>query len=324
MKSVPLEADRWRVFLDTSEYQVLLQSAYSNGDESQHRVRTEMRLMACSLRVDTASHLVPAQFEKRETPEGEFWVVRVEGKDSTDREAETRPRAVYVPEDIMADVQKIIDRHNLDAEDPLFPKTTRTVQRNVKRSAENAATRTANEEFTNVSAHDLRRYFATHLLFRHEVPAPVVRMLGGWKSDEAMHEYLVLPDDVLFTRLGESGLLGTSYDMLAQRDHREKIEATAGRLQELLDAADTSEIEAAVDGGLGDVVESIDAVTSSGSTQKSSSSNSSRDGYDPSQRSMDSFFREDDARIDPGTAAKAAYVTALVSGAYSVTLAPLL
>lgn len=317
MKTIPLEDDRWRVFLDTSEYRALLESTYENGQNSVRQIRLEMRLMACSLRVDTVSELRYKQFHKRETPEGDRWVVKVEAKDSTDREAETRPRAVYVPNDIMEDVHAFADRHRLDPDDKLFQCSTRTIQRDVTRSAANAATRTGNQEFLKVSAHDLRRYFATHLLFRHQVDTPVVRVLGGWKSDESMFEYLVLPDDVLFERLGDAGLLGTSYDKLERRNHSEKIEATADRLQDLLDDADRETVEAVADGRLGDVIESIDEITTDAPTE------STRPAGSENQRSFDAFFRDEEGALAPDTAAKAAYVAALVAGSWSVTLAPL-
>lgn len=245
MKCVPLKDDKWRVFLDTDEYRDLLEHAYEPPSRSRQQVQLEMRLMAESLRVDTVSGLTFGQFQKRETPEGERRVVVVSAKDSTEREAETRPRTVYIPDDTMEMVHDHADRRGLDDDDLLFSCSKRTIQRDVTRSAENAATATGNADFRKVSSHDLRRYFATHLLFRHEVPPPVVRALGGWKSDEAMFEYLVLPDDVLFERLGDAGLLGTSYDKLSRHDHAEKMTATANRLADLVEDAGNSDLEEA-------------------------------------------------------------------------------
>jgi hypothetical protein len=218
-----------------------------------------MRLMACSLRVDTVSELRWNQFERCETPEGDKWICKVEAKDSTDREAETRPRSVFIPNDLMEDLQKYING-SVGDDERLFKCTTRTIQRDVTRSASNAATRTGDDEFEKISAHDLRRYFATHLLFRHETSPPVVRMLGGWKSDEAMFEYLVLPNDVLFERLGDAGLLGTSYDKLGRHDTTAKIEAATDRLADLVTAAEQEDVTIA--GKLTqDVFADIEAIT---------------------------------------------------------------
>ena len=318
MKTIPLGGGRWRVFLDTAEYRTLLQSAYEPRSRSVRQVRLEMRLMACSLRVDTVSGLRYSQFEKRETPEGERWVATVEAKDSTDREAETRPRAVFIPDDIMKQVHQFVKENNIDADDQLFKCSTRTIQRDVKRSAKNAAIATGDEDFKKVSAHDLRRYFATHLLFRHEVPPPVVRVLGGWKSDEAMFEYLVLPDDVLFERLGEVGLLGTSYDKLDRHDHAEKIAATTARLAELVEDADQDDIVKSTGTSLQNTFEDIEhiAVKVNDDTQNDFEP---KDTGDNDQLSLRRFIAEEDAITNPVATAKAAYLTCVVLTAWLIT-----
>lgn len=321
MKTIPLKDDRWRVFLDTDEYRTLLQSAYEPPSRSVRQVRLEMRLMACSLRVDTVSGLQYGQFEQRETPEGNYWVVTVEAKDSTDREAETRPRAVFIPDDIMKRVHRFADRHNIGPDDPLFKCSTRTIQRDVKRSAGHAATATGDEEFRKVSAHDLRRYFATHLLFRHEVPPPVVRVLGGWKSDEAMFEYLVLPDDVLFERLAEAGLLGTSYDKLERHDHAEKIAATTARLADLVTAAEQEDVVEAAGLGVQNVFADVEDITVDvdGDTHRDAADGGDAD---EDQLSFSQFNLDEGGVAYPAPTAKVAYVMCVVLASWSLTFGP--
>lgn len=302
----------WRVFLDTEEYRTLLDSAYEQGERSAREVRLEMRLMAASLRVDTVSRVLYGDFELRDTPEGEKWMLVVEAKDATEREAETRPRAVFIPDDIMAEVEWLAEKRNLDDSDPLFDVSKRTIQRDVTRSAENAATKTGKEDFRKVSAHDLRRYFATHLLFRHEVPSPVVRVLGGWKSDDAMFEYLVLPDDVLFERLGEAKLLETSYDKLHRHDVAEKITATVGRLTELVRNADQDAVREAR-ANLGESATVIDEVTGNGETKRQSDD----DGIET--RSLSQFPTDTEGIVSPVVAAKLTYLCCVVIISWMVT-----
>ena len=271
--------------------------------------------MACSLRVDTVSDLQYSQFEQRSTPEGDHWVCNVMGKDSTDREAETRPRAVFIPDDIMSQVESYAKRKRLDDDDLLFPHSTRTIQRDVKRSAENAATATGDLNFLKVSSHDLRRYFATHLLFRHEVPPPVVRVLGGWKSDDAMFEYLVLPDDVLFERLGEAGLLGTGYDTLGRHDHVEKIVATTARLADLISEADASQIESAT-GQMNVVFEDIEAITVDFETDEDVAP---EEESDADQMSFQRFDFDEGAVAYPVGLLMVGYYTSVVLFSWSLT-----
>lgn len=320
MKTVPLKDNKWRVFMDTKEYRQLLEHAYSNKKRSVRLVRLMMRLLACSMRVATAASIEYGQFEKRETPVGEYWVAKVQGKDSTDREAETRPRAVFIPDDIMEEVHAHARRKNLDPEDQLFRWSVKTLQRDVERSANNAATATGNEEFRKVSPHDLRRYFATHLLFRHRVRPAVVRMLGGWKSDESMYEYLVLPDDVLFTELGDAGLLGTSYDKLHQRDHSEKVTATATRLVDLLDDVESADV-AALTTTLHDVFEDIDAITVGADNDSDSPSASTHP--DENQSSLNGFGSDEAGITGPAATVKMAYLVSLVLASWSQTLPPI-
>jgi hypothetical protein len=320
MKTIPLEEDEWRVFLDTDEYRALLESSYSNApSRSERSVRLEMRLMACSMRRDTVSGLVYGQFQKRETPEGEYWVAVVEGKDATDREAETRPRAVFIPEDIMQLVHARAEKKNLGDDDLLFQCSTKTIYRDVKRSAKNAATRTGNEDFRKVSPHALRRYFATHLLYRHEVPPPVVRILGGWKSDDAMFEYLVLPDDVLFERLAEAGLLGTSYDKLPRHDESEKITAAGNRLADLMKAAEASDVIDAAGPGLRNTFDDVAGVNI-GTEDDSSTESTPDSANDKDQISMSEFDTDESGAVSPFSTAKVAYFVCLVSLSWSATM----
>lgn len=319
MKTIPLEKDKWRVFLDTEEYQMLLNSPYDPPSRSERSVRLEMRLMACSMRIDTVSGLVYGQFEKRETPEGEYWVAVVEAKDSTDREAETRPRAVFIPEDIMQLVRARAEEKKLDDDDLLFKCSTKTIYRDVKRSANNAATRTGTDDFRKVSPHDLRRYFATHLLYRHEVPPPVVRILGGWKSDDAMFEYLVLPDDVLFERLAESGLLGTSYDKLPRHGESEKIAAAGSRLADLMKAAEASDVIEAAAPGLRNAFDDVAGITI-GTKDDSSTGSTPDSAHHKDQASMREFDTDESGVVSPCSAARAAYLLCLVVFSWSATM----
>lgn len=272
--------------------------------------------MACSLRVDTLSGLRYSQFEQVTTPEGDRWMVTVRSKDSTEREAATRPRAVYIPKDIMSDVDAHANEQGLNEDDPLFSCTTRTIQRDVKRSAKHAATRTGNEDFEKVSAHDLRRYFATHLLYRHQVSPPVVRVLGGWKSDDAMFEYLVLPNDVLFERLGEVGLLDTSYDRLARHDHEEKIAATTDRLRQLLNDADDSVIKPAADEVMA-VFDDIEGIT----LETGESEDSALSVTD--QASINRFKRDEGATAHPVAMVQAGYYACVVTVSWMLSFGPL-
>lgn len=189
MEVQPLGDDRWRVFLQTSEFLQLIDSA------KHQRARLAMWLMALSLRVKTTANLVIGQFYQDD--EG-YWWLHVEAKDSTDRDRATKPREVYVPQDIIEKVESYLgdDLHSLPDSKPVFDVVKKTLQRDVEDARENAAIATGIDDYLKVSSHDFRRYFASHYMFRLGVDPHATRQLGGWKCIEHMVEYLLLPRDL--------------------------------------------------------------------------------------------------------------------------------
>jgi hypothetical protein len=109
-----------------------------------------------------------------------------------------------------------------------------------------------------------------------------------------MYEYLVLPDDILFERLGEAGLLGTTYDKLAQHDYSEKLDATTSRLTDLLQKADEDVAETAAT----DTKKAIDGIESiSGDTDDASTKSSDQRNH-PDQVSLNQVGGADETATD--------------------------
>lgn len=50
-----------------------------------------------------------------------------------------------------------------------------------------------NEQWYEVSSHDLRRSWATHHLVEQDVAVRVMMEIGGWSSYEAIEPYLTKP-----------------------------------------------------------------------------------------------------------------------------------
>jgi len=320
MKYRPLDDGSYRVHFDTEEYRTLL-------DAAPHReARLAMRVMACSTRVGTtAEETYLDRFNATETPHGTLWTLHVEAKDSTDRDGALRPREVWIPDPLLEEIKEVRGVDSFDTHEPLFRVSKRTIQNWVEKARENAATATGDMDFLKVSSHDFRRYFASHMLYRHNVDAEIVRQLGGWQSPRAMMEYLLVPDDVLADELGSVGLLGAAADLRPAdgTPYRERnaietlaaeIEAAdrcdarrlADRVADLFD--DVSGIDVAVAGSKQAAEQAVDAVG------------------DPSQHSLgmvSDIVEDEDAHVRPAVATKAAYVLALVTSSWSVTLAPL-
>lgn len=83
------------------------------------------------------------------------------------------------------------------------------------------------------------------MLFWHQLPKVMVRQLGGWNSDEAMLEYLLLPEDVWAKELTERGLLHTAPD-LSNPDSTTRVsrsKALLNNLDDMFAAADPGETD---------------------------------------------------------------------------------
>lgn len=196
----PLKDDRFRAYLSPEEYQLLIESA------PHHRAKPPIRLMALSLRVGTAAEVTPDQIYRKN---GEYFM-RVEGKDPTDRYQETKPRSIWIPEPLYEEISQFIERQGIDKHTSICDVQKRQLQNWVDDATKNAATASGDNDFKKVSAHDLRRFFATHFLIRLGIDPQIVTQLGGWKSPEYMFEYLLFPNDLLVHHLTAQGYTGTN------------------------------------------------------------------------------------------------------------------
>lgn len=322
MKYRPLDNGSWRVHFDTSEYNVLLESAPNRS------ARIAERLMAHSLRVKTASDATLDRFNKKETPNGPIWILYVEAKDTSDRDSALLPREVWICEPLIREIKDHTGVEDLDAHDeptPLFQVSKRTIQNWVTTAAENAATMTGDADFLKVSSHDFRRYFASHMLYRHGVDPEIVRQLGGWRSPRSMMEYLVLPDDVLAEELGEIGLLGAAADKQPAEGTPYRERNALRTLAKQIETSDhTDQKRLAQDiAALFDEVEGIDVAVagSSGAAEKAASTMA--DAAQSSFMQLDALRNDESGTAYPAKMAKMAYYACVVLFSWSASFSTL-
>jgi len=321
MKYRPLD-NGWRVHFDTPEYNTLL-------DSSPHRrARLSERLMAHSPRVKTTSEITLDRFNKKKTPYGPIWTLYVEAKDTSDRDSALLPREVWICEPLIREIEDYTGVDDLDAHDeptPLFHVSKRTIQNWVTTTAENAATATGDEDFLKVSSHDFRRYFASHMMYRHKVDPEIVRQLGGWRSPRSMLEYLLLPDDVLAEELGDVGLLGANADQQPAEGtpYREKtaLRTLAGKIEagDLDDRKRLAEEFAA----LFDDVEDVDVAVAGSSGAAERAASTMADDAQSSFMQLDGLGTDESGMAYPVATAKVAYLACLVLASWSVTFGTL-
>lgn len=321
MKYRPLDNDSWRVHFDTTEYNVLL-------DSSPHRrARIAERIMAHSPRVKTTSEVCLNQFSKKETPHGSIWTMYVEAKDATDRDSALLPREVWICEPLVREIEDYTGVDDLNAcneSTPLFPVTKRTIQNWVKTTAENAATATGDEDFEKVSSHDFRRYFASHMLYRHDVDAEIVRQLGGWRSPRSMMEYLLLPDDVLAEELGEVGLLGAEADKRPAEGTPYREKNALQTLASQIEAADHAAQKRLADevAALFNSVENVDVAVAGSSGAAERAATTMADGAQSSFMQLEGFGTDENGTAHPMATTKIAYYAFVVVSSWLATFGP--
>lgn len=196
--------NQMRVYLNPHDYETLLDCADSR------RAHLAIRLMGeSSLRVGTLSREIsPGDVRRSTHPDVDIWFLSLSAKDTKDRDTDGKRRDVWVPQSLKAELDRYCDDENIDDDDPLFGCVRKTLRNEVKRSAANAARQTGNDDFEHVSAHDLRAYFATTMLIRHNVSKDTVLELGGWENYQSIQPYLDASfDDIIQDDLAAAGVL---------------------------------------------------------------------------------------------------------------------
>jgi integrase len=132
----------------------------------------------------------------RRVDDGQHYRLRVpEGKDTKHGEGE--PRNAYLPSDLERDLYQFARDQGLEDDDPFVDLSPGGVRAVVRRTAETAADRTGDDDFRDVSSHDLRRRFAQRLLVDEGINPRVVMAVGGWSSFQAIEPYLNAPTETV-------------------------------------------------------------------------------------------------------------------------------
>jgi len=208
-----------QVWLTQDEYARLL----SHVESSMRRVTTiPIRLGAeCGLRHAESASVTPGDITESTIDFGEndlltaenadvdtrttvYWL-EVHGKDTTGGQ---KRRDVLLPEDIHHELELLMYKKELAHDDPYLDVSKRTVGRWIDDAGDRMAAETGNDDWTYLSSHDLRRYFATTMLQVKGMNPEVVKAVGGWNSYEAMKAYLQDPvEEVITAEYARAGML---------------------------------------------------------------------------------------------------------------------
>ena len=177
----------FKVWLTDDEIEQLRRAAGSRRDDLIIQLGAFVGLRAFEIPQVTPGHV-------RRAGDGDHYRLRVpRGKDTV--EGEGAPRNAYLPADVERDLYQYQRDAGLDDDDPYVDLTAGGVRAVVRRTADAAAERTGDDDFQDVSSHDLRRRFAQRLLVDHGMNPRVVMEVGGWSSFGAIEPYLNAPTE---------------------------------------------------------------------------------------------------------------------------------
>jgi integrase len=194
--------DAYRCWLSARE-QDLLVDFYSE----QPRKQLAVELMLDGLRSEETTRVAKQDFRKLDADE-EAWHLRVWESKTGYREApvstQTKTRAVM-----------LANARGLRQEEALIDVSPRTIQRWVTTATTALAEETGNGDWCKVSAHDLRRTWATCTYYRlitnggtNDVREVVMRW-GGWDDETTFRENYLgrVPDDLAADLMSDAGLV---------------------------------------------------------------------------------------------------------------------
>jgi integrase len=138
----------------------------------------------------------PRDLREREVDGQLRYFLKVRGKDTRADADGPKPRTTWVPADTWKTARRYINRHGLEPEEPLIHSqkggslARQSARRVVKTVAAGLYEDTGEEKYLAVSSHDLRRFWASHLLQTQDVNPRVLMKLGGWERYESIKPYL--------------------------------------------------------------------------------------------------------------------------------------
>lgn len=179
----------FNVWMNRSEFEQLAREAKSQRRE------IALRLMGdCGLRVGEVPDVCPEHIER--TKDGSHHMLEVvSAKDTSGEYSGGKYREAWLPVALERSIHRYRRDEGIDAGEPLFDVSIRTLQNWVDDAAARAAEETGDDNFRRVSSHDLRRCWGHHLLVREAVNPRVVMGIGGWSSYEAIEPYLQSPTE---------------------------------------------------------------------------------------------------------------------------------
>jgi integrase len=188
MVRVDDSAARPKCWLNQRELERLERTAGREGWEREIAVQLMGR---AGLRASEVNY--PGDAELWWSDQGECWRVEVRGKNT--KGGDKTMRDAWVPERVADDLRKFSRERELLPSEPWIDASTDSIRRWVREARGVLVEETGDERWANVSAHDLRRSWATYHLVERQVDVRTMMAVGGWSSYSAIEPYLAEPTE---------------------------------------------------------------------------------------------------------------------------------
>lgn len=196
--------DGYKVWLNEREADLL-------RDHYTGKQKLAMLLMLDSgMRSEETTRICRDDIRRLDTDE-EAYMVGFRGKDTTGQLAEGKWREAPISSEAVEIIETLSSIKGVTRHDPVIDVGERTVQRWVEDAREELARETGDDDWHELSAHDLRRTWATTTYYKldaSESQKSIIMRWGGWTKQQTFeNNYLGRPPDSLAAKMmGEAGL----------------------------------------------------------------------------------------------------------------------
>ena len=189
----------YKIWLNEEEQAQLVQHL-----EEEPTKQLAIEIMLCGLRSDEVTRVSASHLRKIKHGEKEGYKLHIpKGK--------TGARETPIKADTAKRLRMLKNATGIKKEQPLIQVTPRTVQRWTTTAAAEMAKETGDEDWKHLTAHDLRRTWATQVYYTisGSRAKEIVMSWGGWSDEETFrNSYLGREtDDISLKFMAEAGLL---------------------------------------------------------------------------------------------------------------------
>lgn len=146
----------------------------------------------CSPRRGIATELTRGQFYIPPGEDTKIAVVKIRNaKDTTDSDnGDGLDRFSWCPMWLYEEIEAWCEAEGIGEDEAIYPDSPSKYGKEIRRLRTQLAEQTGEDDWLEVTSHDFRRFYATNMVRRLNVPKPLVKYMGSWNSPGSMQPYL--------------------------------------------------------------------------------------------------------------------------------------